>query len=74
MRGSTAEKEKHQMKNTEGTTTTESAAVAEQGAHVAPEKAPSKKDAKASKKSAKPQPQRRPALRAPRAKARKSWR
>ena len=33
------------MKNTEGTTTAESAAVAEQGAHVAPEKASSKKDA-----------------------------
>ena len=33
------------MKNAEATTTTESAAVAEQGAHVAPEKAPSKKGA-----------------------------
>ena len=31
------------MKNTETTSTTESAAVAEQGAHVAPEKAASKK-------------------------------
>ena len=39
------------MKNTEGTTTTESAAVAEQGAHVAPEKASSKKGA-SQKKSA----------------------
>ena len=33
------------MKNTEGTTTTEAGAAAEQGAHVAPEKASSKKDA-----------------------------
>lgn len=33
------------MKNAEATTTTESAAVAEQGAHVAPEKAASKKAA-----------------------------
>ena len=33
------------MKNAEATTTTETAAVAEQGAQVAPEKAPSKKGA-----------------------------
>lgn len=33
------------MKTNEATTTTETAAVAEQGAHVAPEKAPSKKGA-----------------------------
>ena len=33
------------MKNSEATTATETAAVAEQGAHVAPEKAPSKKGA-----------------------------
>jgi hypothetical protein len=39
------------MKNNETTTATETAAVAEQGAHVAPEKAPSKKGA-TQKKSA----------------------
>ena len=39
------------MKNSEATTATETAAVAEQGAHVAPEKAPSKKGA-TQKKSA----------------------
>ena len=33
------------MKNNEATDTTQTAAVAEQGAHVAPEKAPSKKRA-----------------------------
>jgi len=33
------------MKNNEATDTTQAAAVAEQGAHVAPEKAPSKKGA-----------------------------
>ena len=33
------------MKNSEATDTTQAAAVAEQGAHVAPEKAPSKKGA-----------------------------
>jgi hypothetical protein len=45
MRGSTAERINTSMKNAEATTTTESAAVAEQGAHVAPEKAASKKAA-----------------------------
>ena len=43
MRGSTAESRNTKMKNAEATKTTESAAVAEQGAHVAPEKATSKK-------------------------------
>ena len=43
MRGSTAERINTKMKNAEATKTTESAAVAEQGAHVAPEKATSKK-------------------------------
>jgi hypothetical protein len=44
MRGSTAKRIKT-MKNAEATNTTETAAVAEQGAQVAPEKAPSKKGA-----------------------------
>jgi uncharacterized membrane protein len=45
MRGSTAERINTTMKNAEATTTTETAAVAEQGAQVAPEKAASKKAA-----------------------------
>jgi cobalamin-dependent methionine synthase I len=45
MRGSTAERINTSMKNAEATNTTETAAVAEQGAHVAPEKDSSKKDA-----------------------------
>src|ERR1035437_292274 len=45
MRGSTAERIKTNMKTAETTDTTETAAVADQGAHVAPEKAPSKKAA-----------------------------
>lgn len=45
MRGSTAERINTKMKNAEATKTTESAAVAEQVAHVAPEKAASKKAA-----------------------------
>jgi hypothetical protein len=51
MRGSTAERITTTMKNAEATNTTETAAVAEQGAPVAPEKAPSKKAA-SQKKSA----------------------
>ena len=45
MRGSTAERTKTTMKNAEATTTDTAATVAEQGAHVASEKAPSKKGA-----------------------------
>jgi hypothetical protein len=51
MRGSTA-KRINTMKNAEETNTTETAAVAEQGAQVAPEKAASKKKAASQKKSA----------------------
>ena len=46
------------MKNAEATTTTETAAVAEQGAQVAPEKAPSKKGA--SKKGGAPKAKKAP--------------
>src|SRR5271165_3670736 len=46
MRGSTAKRINTTMKNAEATNTTETAAVAEQGAQVAPEKAASKKAAK----------------------------
>src|ERR1022692_1868257 len=45
MRGSTAKRINTTMKNAEATNTTETAAVAEQGAQVAPEKAASKKAA-----------------------------
>jgi hypothetical protein len=45
MRGSTAKRINTTMKKTEATNTTETAAVAEQGAQVAPEKAASKKAA-----------------------------
>jgi hypothetical protein len=45
MRGSTAKRINTSMKNAEATTATEVAAVAERGAHVAPEKAASKKAA-----------------------------
>jgi hypothetical protein len=45
MRGPTAERKTTTMKNAEATNTTETAAVAEQGAPVAPAKAPSKKGA-----------------------------
>src|ERR1035437_6432266 len=45
MRGSTAKRMNTSMKNAEATNTTETAAVAEQGAHVAPEKAVAKKGA-----------------------------
>src|SRR5580658_9472946 len=41
------------MKNNQATETTQAAAVAEQGAHVAPEKAPSKKGAPKGQKTAK---------------------
>jgi Protein of unknown function (DUF3489) len=52
MRGSTAERI-NTMTDTEAASTTQSAAVAEQGAHVAPEKAFSKKDATQKKNAAK---------------------
>jgi hypothetical protein len=55
MRGSTAERINTSMKNAEATNTTETAAVAEQGAHVAPEKASSKKDASQKKGASKGQ-------------------
>jgi hypothetical protein len=45
MRGSTANKDKTSMKNTEATTTTEAATVAEQGAQGAPEKTATNKAA-----------------------------
>src|ERR1017187_5145230 len=54
MRGLTAERINTTMKNAEATNTTEIAAVAEQGAPVAPEQAPSKKGA--SKKGGAPKP------------------
>lgn len=49
------------MTNAEATTTEQTAAVAEQGAHVAPEKASSKKGAPKAKKTAKTAPPKKPA-------------
>ena len=46
MRGATAKRINTTMKNAEATNTTETAAVAEQGAQVAPEKAAKVKEAK----------------------------
>src|ERR1035437_8804727 len=53
MRGTTAKRISTTMKNAEATNTTETAAVAEQGAPVAPEKAASKKAASQKKNAPK---------------------
>jgi hypothetical protein len=69
MRGSPAERKSTPMTNTEATKTNAAAAVAEPGAHVAPEKASSKKAASQKKGAAKAKPVAKNAAKQAKAKA-----